>query len=307
MKRLARALVALALAALVPWLQARLDARLGTFRSQEDVLYVWSGERVRRLAPGLDNVMADLYWIRTIQYFGGTRAFSKERRFELLEPLIDITVTLDPRFDVAYRYGATFLSEAPPFGAGRPEAGIRLLERGARHLPNAWILQQNLGFFTYLYLRDGERAAAALLRARQVPGAPVWLETLAADLLGKGGRRDQARQMWQRLYEQSEGPMRENARYRLDLMAAEDLLEGWDQRVQRFHESLGRWPRRLDEAAGDLPSLDPTGVPLAYDAGSGRAGVARKSSIWHPSVDLEQRAGAASVATPLTPTVPSPR
>lgn len=279
----------LALAALVPWLQGRLDARLGTFRSQEDVLYVWSGERVRRLAPGLDNVMADLYWIRTIQYFGGTRAFSQERRFELLEPLIDITVTLDPRFDIAYRYGATFLSEPAPLGAGRPEAGIRLLERGAEHLPNAWILQQNLGFFTYLYLHDAERAAAALRRARQVPGAPVWLETLAADLLGKGGRRDEARRMWQQLYEQSEGPMRENARYRLDLMAAEDVLAAWDRQLAAFQRSLGRWPRSLEEAGSSLPLVDPTGAPFVYAASTGHVGVAPTSKIWHPSVALETR------------------
>lgn len=304
MTRVVRWLVTLVVAALVPLLQARLDARLGTFRSQEDVLYVWSGERVRRLAPGLDNVMADLYWIRTIQYFGGTRAFSQERRFELLEPLIDITVTLDPRFDIAYRYGATFLSEAPPLGAGRPEAGIRLLERGAERLPTSWILQQNLGFFTYLYLRDAERAAAALRRARQVPGAPVWLETLAADLLGKGGRRDEARQMWQQLYEQSEGPMRENARYRLDLLAAEDVLMAWDQRLRAFHDSLGRWPRSLDEAGGDLPRIDPTGVAFVYQAANGRIGVAPGSSIWHPSVDGDQRASAPRAPAPQAVATP---
>jgi hypothetical protein len=69
------------------------------------VLYLWSGEHVKRLVPGFENLAADLYWLRTVQYFGGQRLFVSDKRFELLRPLIDITTTLDPRLEIAYRYG----------------------------------------------------------------------------------------------------------------------------------------------------------------------------------------------------------
>jgi hypothetical protein len=112
------------LAAAVPWTQARIDARLGRHRAQEEVLYLWSGEQVRRLVPGFEDLLADVYWLRTVQYFGGQRVYAANKRFDLLLPLVDITVTLDPRLQIAYRYGATYLAETYPIGAGQPQAAV---------------------------------------------------------------------------------------------------------------------------------------------------------------------------------------
>ena len=50
--------------------------------------------------------------------------------YALLYPLLDITTTLDPLFNIAYRFGAIFLAEAYPAGAGRPDLAIALLEKG---------------------------------------------------------------------------------------------------------------------------------------------------------------------------------
>jgi len=94
----------------VPWLQTQIDRRAGGFRVQEEVLYLWSGTHVKRLFPGFEALAADVYWLRTVQYFGGERLFRADKRFELLRPLVDITTTLDPRLEIAYRYGAIFLS-----------------------------------------------------------------------------------------------------------------------------------------------------------------------------------------------------
>ena len=130
-------LLTLAAAAAVPFLQARVDAARGGFRAQDDVLYLWNGGHVKRMVPGFEQLAADIYWLRTVQYFGAERAFAVEKRFELLYPLIDITTTLDPRMEIAYRYGAVFLAEAHPTGAGRPDLGIALLERGVRNNPTS--------------------------------------------------------------------------------------------------------------------------------------------------------------------------
>ena len=100
--------------------QARIDRLAGAFRAQDEVLYLWSGEHVKRLVPGFESLAADVYWLRTVQYYGGQRRFATDKPFDLLRPLIDITTTLDPRLEIAYRYGAIFLSEPPPTGAGRP-------------------------------------------------------------------------------------------------------------------------------------------------------------------------------------------
>src|SRR5687768_11320098 len=84
----------------------------------EEALYLSSGKTIKRMSLGLDALVADIYWIRTVQYFGGkvidsglplSSAVTKDLRMDLLAPLLDIVVTLDPQHLPAYRFGAIFL------------------------------------------------------------------------------------------------------------------------------------------------------------------------------------------------------
>jgi hypothetical protein len=285
-----RPLRVLALALLVPvvpWSQERIDRRVGTFRAQEDVLYLWSGGQVKRLFPGFEGLAADVYWLRTVQYFGGERRFSREKRFELLRPLVDIATTLDPRLEIAYRYGAIFLSEGRPVGAGRPREGIELLAKGVKNLPESWRLRQDYGFFHQLYLGDSKTAAAILNQAADVPGAPFWLRTLAADLLAKGGGRAEARRMWQQMYEQAEsGVIKENARLRLEILDSLDLSDRLSAAAADYRRRTGRFPGSLaDLREASLwrgPLADAEGIPFGYDPKTGRASISRDSPLWRP-------------------------
>ncbi len=89
-----------------------------------------------------------------------------------LYPLLDITTSLDPRFNIAYRFGAVFLAEPYPGGAGRPDLAITLLEKGLRERPDKWEYMQDIGFVHYWYRHDYQAAAewfrngAARCRAR---------------------------------------------------------------------------------------------------------------------------------------------
>lgn len=278
------AALAMAAATAVPFLQARVDGALGAYRAQDEVLYLWNGGQVKRLVPGFEQLAADIYWLRTVQYFGGERAFAAEKRFELLYPLIDITTTLDPRMEIAYRYGSVFLAEPRPTGAGRPDLGVAVLERGVANNPSSWRLHQELGFFHFVYRNDAKRAAEVLIEASKIPGAAFWLRSLAAELLGKGGERDIARRMWREMYEQAEeGAIKENARIHLMILDALDLVDHLNDAVTTFTLREGRVPRSLEElrAAGlvRVPLVDPSGVPFVYDASTGRVTVSRASRL----------------------------
>jgi hypothetical protein len=272
---------------MIPWTQAQVERHAGRYRAQEEVLYLWSGEQVKRLFPGFEAVGADLYWMRTVQYFGGERLFASEKRFELLRPLIDITTTLDPRLEIAYRYGAVFLSEGAPVGAGQPQEGVEVLAEGVRRLPLSWRLRQDLGFFHYLFLGDPVRAAAILDEAADLPGAAFWLRTLAADLLARGGSREDARRMWQEMFDQAEeGILKENARLRLRIIDSRAVADRLTALVHEVEGRTGRRPGRLLElrAAGLWrgPLEDAEGVPFSYDASSGRVSISTRSPLWRP-------------------------
>jgi hypothetical protein len=279
-------LAPLALAALVPLIQSRIDAHLSDFQSRSNVLYLWSGEHVRRLSPGLEDLMSDIYWLRTVQYFGSQRVFAARKSFDLLEPLIDITTTLDPRFELAYRYGAVFLAEPHPNGAGQPRSAVKLLERGGRANPASWRIQQDLGFFHYFFLNEPQEAARILVEASKLPGAPIWLRTSAADFLQTGGERATARRVWQHIYDESEGRMRENALFNLRRLDALDAVDAHQQAVDEFRRRQGSLPESLAQPGMSellrAPLRDPAGVPFEYDRERGTVSIARNSSLWRP-------------------------
>src|SRR4051812_24466073 len=119
----------LVLGALSVWLQAARD-RAPLAPSDDAIVYL-SQRTAGRVVFTHRLLAADFYWIRAVQYFGGQRRTAREgqagpgdgRRpsFNLLYPMLDIATTLDPRFNIAYRFGAIFLAEAYPAGPGRPD------------------------------------------------------------------------------------------------------------------------------------------------------------------------------------------
>src|SRR5882672_10666410 len=84
-----------------------VDAVRGKEATLEEVLYLPSGKMVKRLSLGYSSLLADIYWTRAVQYFGG-RFGQKSKRFDLLYPLLDITTDLDPQLLEAYQGGSVF-------------------------------------------------------------------------------------------------------------------------------------------------------------------------------------------------------
>lgn len=273
-------LLALALAPL----QNAMDARLSAFRNQEAVLLAWSGAAMKKLTPGFSGIVSDLYWLRTVQYYGGQRLFTTERRFDLVAPLVDVTVTLDPRFEVAYRLGALFLSEQPPAGAGRPVEGEKLLIRGTVANPSNWRLAQELAYFQAEFLKDRPKAARTILRARNMPGAPPWFASLGASFLQKGGDRATSRALWKDLLlNADEDFMRQGAARQLRYLDSLDAADAVTAFVRGLEARKLGVPPSLDavRAAGFGGSLvDAAGVPFQYDAATGEASIARRSPFW---------------------------
>lgn len=59
-------------------------------------------------------------------------------RRALLHPLLDAAAAPDPRVADAHRFGAIFLAEPYPDGAGRSDPAVKLLKKGVRARPERW-------------------------------------------------------------------------------------------------------------------------------------------------------------------------
>ena len=256
---------ALVAALLVVPVQDFIDARAPA-GEEPDLLFFNSPALVQKMALGFEPLLADLYWMRTIQYYGRRDDEGRRREsFGNLYTLLDITTTLDPGLQDAYRAGSCFLSEPPPVGAGRPDLALELLEKGARAHPRDWRLVYERGFVHYLYLKDYAAAGDTWLEAGRVPGAPEWLAGLAAMALSKGGAEEVAVALWRRQYEEATSDaVRDNARNHLhSLQVKRDLAELRD-RIERHRAATGSFPPSL------RTPRDPMGTPYTYDPRSGR-------------------------------------
>ena len=247
------------------------EARYRPEPSPKRLLYLRSGESARRAMLSFDALAADIYWIRAIQHYGRDKKSDRVAgRFELLQPLLDLTTTLDPHFNIAYRFGAVFLSFSPPNGPGRTDQAIELLMKGLRHNPQRWQFAHDIGFVHYFYTKDFAEAARWFNRAADMPGAPAWVRSLAATTSVRGGDFDGADAMFAELAQAPERAIRQvGERGRLQVRALR-TIEELTRYVDKFHEINGRYPDGWGDLirarmVGGYPQ-DDTGAPFVYDA-----------------------------------------
>ncbi len=266
--------VALICAFLIKPAQDFVEARSMQRGPEPDLLFFNSPKLIKKMAMGYDRLVADFYWMRTIQYYGRREEAAKRRiRYKNLPALLDITTTLDPQLLDAYRAGSYFLSEPDPIGAGQPMEAIKLLDKGIRANPGEWRLYFEKGFAYYIYLSNFKTAGEVWLSASRLSGAPPWMESLAAASLSKGGAMDVAAYLWQRQYKESpRAEVRENAgNYLVSLQVAKDL---WTLEIlaEKFRAKNDSWPgsiRELLPTQGRYNSADPLGTPYLYDPQTG--------------------------------------
>jgi len=300
----------LVLGGLSVWLQAERDRRpLAT--SDEEVLYL-TRRAASRVVFTNRALASDLYWIRAVQYFGGHTRVAQQRAldplqpppalaadppvsFDLLYPLLDIATTLDPRFNIAYRFGAIFLSEQSPHGPGRPDLAVSLLEKGLKATPGKWQYWHDIGFVYYWNLHDYLKASEAFRRGADLPGAPWWLRSMAATMLAKGGDRDTSRLLWRQLYDTANNEYARNAaRTKLMQLKAIDDIEQLQQAIDGFNARHGlpvtTWSELL--AAGALRGIprDPSGTPYRLAPGS-RVDLSQNSPLFPLPIEPETRTG----------------
>jgi hypothetical protein len=282
------AVILLLAAVLVPPIQGRIDAEIEAMGPEPDVSSVWTGPVVRAFSLGFADILADLYWLRAVQYYGRQKLANAPTGYADLAPLLETAAELDPRFEIVYRYGAVFLSEQLPVGAGQPEKGIAFLRKGADRNPLKWSLRQDQGLFTFVYLDDAVGGAAILSEASEVPGAAPWLKPLAAKVLADGGSLEASLQMWTIIRDQSEpGALRLNAETQLELVRNRLFMRNLQERITEYRERTGNQSETLGvlRAKGVISATtDLAGFAFDFDPATGALAVSRKSPLWRRPV-----------------------
>jgi tetratricopeptide (TPR) repeat protein len=245
---------------------------------EEEQLYL-EGTTVRRLSLGFNGLAADWYWMRSLQYVGGKLLNTHETfrldnmsrlNLKLLAPLLDAATTLDPEFMEPYEYAAVILP-----AVNVPDA-IRIIYKGIAANPSGWRLYQHLGYIHWQQ-KDFTSAAEAYSRGAAIPGAPRWMEAMKAKMLGEGGSRDTAREIYLHMYQEAGDDQVKEMAHR-HLMRLDSLVErdGLRKILTAYQSRSGHCPAswkdvepvfralRLRIDASGAP-LDPSGAPYVLD------------------------------------------
>ena len=244
------------------------------------------GARLKGFALGAEGLVADWYWMNSLQYMGkkissvGLSNLNlddmRPLNPRLLYPYLNNATDLDPKFIAPYSYGATIL---PAIDSGQ---AVALAEKGIANNPDQWRLHQYLG---YIHWKNGdyEKAAEVYGEGGRIAGSPVFLRMMAARMKTEGGSRQLARDMYQQIASEAEDDVsRESAELRLLHIDSLDERDVINPVMKSYLEENGRcidrWQQIVPRLAtkklangrdlridGSNNIVDPSGVPYVID------------------------------------------
>jgi len=155
-------------------------------RLTKTVLPVKATERIN---IGLDNVLADMYWLQAIQYLG---VGVSQGGHPALATMLENTTTLDPDFEYPYIFSSLILP-----GEGHLEKAQEIAEKGIKNAPDSWQIPYYAGLSIYqIQLKDYTKAAELVELASKRPNAPESLPYIANILLSRTNEKVKAYYSW---------------------------------------------------------------------------------------------------------------
>lgn len=230
-------------------IQKLIDDKRNRFRALDNILYFNSGT-LKKISLGYEELIADIYWLRVLQYFGNTKL--KDQDPDKLYKYFDILTDLDPKFVNAYRFGATFIGELPPYGLGDLESGLLLLDKGRKNNPYDYKLPLEQAFLYYLYTTDYSKAAELFEEASEKPDLGkvrrASMKGMAANARLKGGQRGMAKKIWKYIYETNQSEGRKNyALKNLKELDAMDIQDSLTDLYKKYYLEQNRYPKNINE------------------------------------------------------------
>jgi len=263
----------------------------------DDDLY-FSADELSAVGHDFRGLIADWYWISSLQYLGGKILASNETADindlkplnpRLLYPMLDTATTLDPRFITAYTYGATVLP------AIDNTLAVKLMEKGIAANPDEWRLYNNLGYI-YWQMKDYRKAAAVYGEGAKKNDAPVWMKQMGAKMLAEGASRSFALDVYRQMFETAADEQTKTfAELRYMQIESLDELDLANIALNDFKNRNGRCPNNFREIfpvlqKAKLPNgkslkinnsgnpVDPSGVPYRLENSLCAAQVDRDNS-----------------------------
>lgn len=211
---------------------------------------------------GLDNAAADIVWLESIQYFGGT----PQTDITQMPEYLNLTTSLDPKFSYPYAFGALVLPNI-----GQVDQGIALAQKGIQKAEPDWRIPYYLATTYHINKSDAKNAAYYFDIAVRTPGAPENIQKIAATYASNPDTRAQTESIWEGIYETTNDEVvKERAKNYITHYEILTLLENAGAEYKKIN---GKYPDSVDYLVPTiLKSIpaDPFGFQYRFDE-TGRA------------------------------------
>jgi hypothetical protein len=159
-------------------------------------------ELLKFFSLGYNQLLADLWWLNFIQYYGDTKLRLKDK-YAYAYNYLDLITQVDPKFTQPYWFAAFAVGSEQK----RPDLAARLIERGVRANPDNWYLPFIAGINQYLFAGNDVAAARYYRMAAKFPQAPNWLGRQAVILEAKVPSLIKQTNIWASIYISSPDPL----------------------------------------------------------------------------------------------------
>lgn len=235
---------------------------------EREALYLPSGKGLQAISFGYTNVLSDILWFNTINYFG--KHHRSDQNYHWLAHMCNLVSDLNPRALHVYDFCGTMLA----WEANNAQASIDLFSKAIKHHPSEWKLYYQRGFAYMFFMKDAERSQADFIKASTLPDAHPLVKRLAAKRLAASESADAAIEfLTDMLQHEKDDAGRSALESRLREAYYERDFQTLEKARDIFKEQTGRFPATLQELAdkGVLRSefKDPFGGTYMIDAVTG--------------------------------------
>ncbi len=222
----------------------------------DELLYLPNEKLLTHFTAGLSSVVADLLWLKTIEYTVG-EFHNDDRNFAWLESMCRTVTRLDPRFEGAYRYGGMLMA-----AIGADDKALDFLNEGCINNP----FSEQIPFeIVQVYLlnrwKDPDTSMMATKYLRIVAERsdhPEFYFNWIQRIQQHEDFGTMAIDLWQEVLETSDDEfIREVAKDKLEQQKILQNVRTLDQAIKQYEKDFGKNPASFDEmtAAGFLADL----------------------------------------------------
>lgn len=229
----------LCLMVLVSYFQARYDDHIDYFSEQDTFVILPPGKTLRILSFGFQNLVADMLFIWSIQFYS---SYYLANRYDYIEHIYNTITDITPGYAEPYIVGSWIMAlEAKDY-----KMAIRLLQKGSRNNKNEYIFDYEAGYYAFENLKDFALAEKLFKRAAERPNAPSVIKRSWAHLVYMRDNLEFSWNLWSEIYRDAKMIVEKDAAYnhlyQIKFEMDKKLLE---EKIAQYKKRYKKYPQEL--------------------------------------------------------------